>query len=136
MLSSITVAKRFIDIAEKDNGNTLTPMQLLKLVYIAHGTMLGKYSMPLINDKVEAWKYGPVIKPLYDAIKTYRNEPVTNFNHSLATKEELGQISEVENKIIKNMEKKTALHFQVLLIKKTPPGIIVGRQGITIFQTI
>lgn len=58
------------------DNNTLTPMQLLKLVYIAHGWMLGLYSRPLINEQVEAWQYGPVIRDLYNAIKHYRSAPV------------------------------------------------------------
>jgi uncharacterized phage-associated protein len=48
----------------------------MKLVYIAHGWMLGLYGRPLIHDKVEAWRYGPVIPPLYRALKGYRDRPV------------------------------------------------------------
>lgn len=60
-----------------DKGLSLTPMQLLKLVYIAHGWMLGLYSRPLISDNVEAWRYGPVVPSVYQAIKTFRNSPVS-----------------------------------------------------------
>jgi uncharacterized phage-associated protein len=56
MHSSINVAKWFVDKAAKE-GKTLTPLQLMKLVYIAHGWMLGTYGRPLIKDRIEAWKY-------------------------------------------------------------------------------
>ena len=50
---------------------TLTPMQLLKLVYIAHGWLLGLHGRPLVNEEVEAWPYGPVIPTLYHDFKKY-----------------------------------------------------------------
>lgn len=60
-----------------EHREALTPMQLLKLVYIAHGWMLGLYHRPLIKDDVQAWQYGPVIRPLYNAVRAYRSRPVT-----------------------------------------------------------
>ncbi|HEX4181377.1 MAG TPA: type II toxin-antitoxin system antitoxin SocA domain-containing protein [Caulobacteraceae bacterium] len=76
MHDSRTVANRFLALA-KSRGDTLTPMQLLKLVYIAHGWMLGLAGRPLIRDQVQAWQYGPVIPPLYDALRHYRRDAVT-----------------------------------------------------------
>jgi uncharacterized phage-associated protein len=55
-----TVANRFLELAEAE-GRSLTPLQLMKLVYIAHGWMLGIHQRPLIKDHIEAWKLGPVI---------------------------------------------------------------------------
>ncbi|PHQ72398.1 MAG: hypothetical protein COB93_00205 [Sneathiella sp.] len=59
-----------------EDGNTLTPMQLLKLVYIAHGWMLGLYGVPLIRNPIQAWKFGPVIPVLYYSIRQFRDNPV------------------------------------------------------------
>lgn len=70
MYSSVTVANRFLGHAAAAK-NLLTPMQVLKLVYIAHGWSLGLTGRPLIRDDVEAWKYGPVIPTLYDTIRSY-----------------------------------------------------------------
>ncbi|MCG5526891.1 MULTISPECIES: Panacea domain-containing protein [Halorhodospira] len=69
------VAKRLLEKAH-ERGQPLTPMQLIKLVYIAHGWMLGLYSRPLINEPVEAWRYGPVVRSVYDQVKCYRSSPV------------------------------------------------------------
>jgi uncharacterized phage-associated protein len=52
-------------------------MQLLKLVYLAHGWHLGLYGEPLIWDRVEAWQYGPVIPELYRAMRAYGSQQVT-----------------------------------------------------------
>lgn len=75
MHDSRLVANRILDRAQK-RGDAITPMQLLKLVYIAHGWMLGLYGRPLIRDEVQAWQYGPVIPRLYNAIRQYRSQPV------------------------------------------------------------
>ena len=76
MHDSRTVANRFLDLAAKAQ-DYLTPMQVLKLVYIAHGWMLGLYGRPLIRDDVQAWQYGPVIPTLYNEMREYRSAPVT-----------------------------------------------------------
>jgi uncharacterized phage-associated protein len=70
------VANRLLRLAWAA-GRHLTPMQLLKLVFMCHGWMLGLYHRPLICEPVQAWKYGPVIPELYRAIRSYRNQPVT-----------------------------------------------------------
>lgn len=75
MLSAITVANEFIRLG-REEGRFFTPMQLLKLVYIAHGWMYGFFNKPLIKDDIEAWKYGPVIPDLYHALKEYGSKTV------------------------------------------------------------
>ena len=75
MHSSLTIANRFWDLAQ-DARAQLTPMQMLKLVFLAHGWMLGLHGRPLIRDRIEAWKYGPVIPTLYHEIKAYRGSPI------------------------------------------------------------
>jgi len=75
MHDSKVVANRFLKLAH-EAGDTLTPMQLLKLVYIAHGWMLGLYGRPLVKDDIQAWQYGPVIPKLYNAVRDYRSQPV------------------------------------------------------------
>ena len=56
----------------------ITPMQLLKLVFISHGWMLGLYGRPLISDSVEAWQYGPVIPSVYHSYKRFGSSPITD----------------------------------------------------------
>jgi len=57
----------------KDEGQLLTIMKLLKLVYLAHGWYLGATGKSLIKNRVEAWQYGPVIPDVYYA---FRNQGV------------------------------------------------------------
>ena len=55
----------------------LTPMQVIKLVYISHGWMLGLLDQPLIAEPVEAWRYGPVVRSVYRKYRQYRGNPIT-----------------------------------------------------------
>ena len=75
--SAADIANRFILLAH-NAGTALTPMQLLKLVYLSHGWMLALYNKQLIEEDVEAWTYGPVIRDLYHDLKIYRSQPVIN----------------------------------------------------------
>lgn len=79
MHSSLVIARRLLELAQ-DAGKQLTPMQLLKLVYICHGFHLAHYGRPLTKDIAEAWKYGPVIPELYAAISKFRSNPVLDIN--------------------------------------------------------
>ena len=76
---AMALANRLIDQSE----HPLTPMQIIKLVYICHGWMLGLYKRPLIRQPVEAWRYGPVVSDVYQGFKRYGGEHIrepTGFN--------------------------------------------------------
>lgn len=73
--TAIQVANEFLRIARKKNKE-ITPMKIQKLVYFAHGWNLALFDKPLIDEQVEAWKYGPVINSLYHEFKSYGNQPI------------------------------------------------------------
>lgn len=83
MHSSLTVADYLLKRGknrQRDGESapvSLTPMQLIKLVYLCHGWMLGLYARPLLVDSVEAWRYGPVVAGLYHAVREFRGNPVS-----------------------------------------------------------
>lgn len=64
------VANFFLTLA-KERGVKLSPMKLQKLAYFAHGWHLAFTNQPLIDEKVEAWQYGPVIPSLYHEFSNY-----------------------------------------------------------------
>jgi uncharacterized phage-associated protein len=85
------VANFFISKASQC-GQELTPMKLIKLVYLAHGWCLGLEGTPLIDESVVAWQFGPVVESLYQEFKRFGNEQITTFadDHERAM-EALGQ---------------------------------------------
>ena len=53
-------------------------LDVIKLVYIAHGWHLGLLQDPLLEEPVEAWKHGPVIRSLYRTFRKYGRSPITD----------------------------------------------------------
>lgn len=51
-------------------------MQLLKLVYIAHGWHLAALGKELFAEPVQAWKYGPVVPSLFHEFKAFGAGPI------------------------------------------------------------
>ena len=74
--TALEVAAYFLRRANEE-GKVLTPMQVQKLVYLAHGWHLAITGEPLINEQVEAWQYGPVIPSLYHEYKKFGAQPIT-----------------------------------------------------------
>ncbi len=68
---ALSVANWFIE-----DGGLYTPLQIIKLVYLSHGWMLGLYGKPLVAQEVEAWRYGPVIPDVYHNLKKYGSSSV------------------------------------------------------------
>jgi len=72
------IANYFIDLAKRD-GRELTPMKLQKLIYFAHGWSLAIYGKPLIDEQVEAWRFGPVISSIYHEFKRFGSQSITDY---------------------------------------------------------
>ncbi len=64
------IANYFLDLAHKE-GRSLDPMGIEKLVYFAHGWHLAVFDAPLVEQPIEAWNYGPVIRDLYQCFKEF-----------------------------------------------------------------
>ncbi len=83
MLKALSIAKWFVDRADKefvdDNGLSegLTNLKLQKLLYFGQAVSLSLRKVPLFEDKIEAWKFGPVVPAVYDFLKVFGNKPVT-----------------------------------------------------------
>jgi len=76
------IANYFFELATKE-GKQIEPLKMQKLVYFAHGWYLAFTGMPLLNEYVEAWQYGPVIPDLYHAFKQYGSGPITSPAYSM-----------------------------------------------------
>ena len=71
--NAIAIANYFIDKANsvQRQENDLTLLRLVKYVYIAYGFALAILKKKIIDerfDKVEAWKYGPVIPSVISGV--------------------------------------------------------------------
>lgn len=78
VLNANAVANYFIDLAKQD-AEFITPIQLQKLIYFAHGFYLAKYNSPLINELFIAWAYGPVVNSVYHEFKRFGRGGITEY---------------------------------------------------------
>jgi uncharacterized phage-associated protein len=63
---ALSIANYFLERARL-LGESLDHMKVQELVYLANGEHIAIKGQPLINDQVEAWRYGPVIPSLHHA---------------------------------------------------------------------
>ena len=73
---AVEVGRHILHLANTKDRKGLTPMQILKLVYISHGWTLGIHDQPLFGEPVEVWKYGPVVRSVYQWFGRYRGSVV------------------------------------------------------------
>jgi uncharacterized phage-associated protein len=71
-----SVANFFLELAWTRDGQ-LTHLPLQKILFFAHAWHLGKYNEPLLGQKFEAWKFGPVIRVVYDQLKGLGKAPIS-----------------------------------------------------------
>lgn len=74
--SPLAIANSVLEEAWSQD-KTLTIMQLLKLVYIAHGWSLALLNVPLVNEEPEAWQHGPVFPSIYREFRRFGSGPIT-----------------------------------------------------------
>jgi len=62
------IANYMLERADAE-GRTISPMKLLKLVYIAYGWSAALLGRKLFEEPIYAWEHGPVVKSLYHEFK-------------------------------------------------------------------
>lgn len=71
----LAIANKVLRAAHAE-GKALTIMQLIKLVYIAHGWTLSLLNRPLVSKPPEAWQHGPVYPEIYNEYRGYGSSPI------------------------------------------------------------
>lgn len=81
--AATAVAAWFVELVADDAEQDLTPLKLQKLVYLAHSLYMHRFRVPLIEDEVQAWKDGPVVKQVYGVYKSFQNSPIVLADQNL-----------------------------------------------------
>lgn len=95
---ALDIASLFIQLS---NGidDTIDNLKLNKLLYYAQGWSLARYGIPLFDDKIEAWDYGPVVDDVYHTYKVCKRnpiqEPAYEFDEDKLSSDELDLITNV-----------------------------------------
>ncbi len=75
---TFAVANEFLELAKAEKRQ-VSPMKLQKLLYFAHGWHLAIRGDALLNETIEAWDFGPVVRSVYHEFKHFGNQPVTGY---------------------------------------------------------
>ena len=78
---AIATAERMLHNAEA-RGEGLNTQQVAKLVILAQGWMLGLYGRPLYGQRVEAWRYGPMVRCVYRRYRHHGGNPIEGPHHT------------------------------------------------------
>lgn len=70
------IANYFLFKAQSDNQELLSNLKLQKLIYYAQGLYLAMKGIPLFNEQIKAWEYGPVVPELYRKYKEHKAEGI------------------------------------------------------------
>lgn len=133
--TALAFANYFIQKANEDSIG-MTPMKLLKLIYISHGWHLAVYDKPLIEEPVLAWKYGPVIPSVYREFKIYGNSNINDtgfiFNSHRQMIIPLADKNKWEflNKVWDVYKSYTGLQLSAMTHKKNTPWDTVYNSGL------
>jgi uncharacterized phage-associated protein len=74
--NAVDIAKYILAVAY-ENGDVVTNLKLQKLLYYAQAWYMVKHGgKKLFSDDIEAWKFGPVIRDVYDLYKSYSRNPI------------------------------------------------------------
>lgn len=93
------VANFFIDVCNNSTDDQITNLKLNKLLYYAQGCHLARTGKPLFDDKIEAWKYGPVAPAIYHRYSVCGKEPIPStdetYSSNVFSSEELDTLTDV-----------------------------------------
>ncbi len=78
-----TVANSILFKAKED-GVSITPLKLQKLMYYLHGWYLAIQNKPLLNENFEVWQYGPVLPSIYHELKHLGRKSIDDYLTTLS----------------------------------------------------
>ena len=99
MYRAMAVANYFLKLAFEEDQR-ITHMKLQKLVFLTHAWCLAIYNEPLIIERVEAWRHGPVISNLYHEFKIYGRNPISDYGKAARRPDSYKEGSGVEMELI------------------------------------
>jgi uncharacterized phage-associated protein len=89
MRRSLDIALYFLNRVDREAGDTISALKLQKLVYYAQVWSMVLRNQPLFPEAIEAWKRGPVVRPVWERYQDYRaaaipqpEEPLPDFDSS------------------------------------------------------
>jgi uncharacterized phage-associated protein len=98
MLNVLDLSEYVLSLLDVESGDTISNLKLQKILYYLQGHFLAVFDKPLFEEKIEAWKFGPVIGNIYQKYKIYdKCIPTDNLEYDISN------LTEDEINFIKNI---------------------------------
>lgn len=81
MVNALVVGNTILNRAFAENKD-ITPMKLQKLIYCLYKEYYKKTNRALFDERFEAWKYGPVLRSVYDEFKKDGANSIKHFSRT------------------------------------------------------
>ena len=105
-------------------SNEISVLKLVKLCYIAQGFSLAVLDRPIFNDdRIEAWRYGPVVPSIYHEFKHFKKESITENSTFLTLNNDFDFIEETPELTDENDKKIVQIVWN--MYGKFSPGELV-----------
>lgn len=78
MVSALIVGNNLLKRGFADNID-ITPMKLQKMIYLVYKKYYQDTKKSLFSEPFEVWKYGPVVRSVYDEFKTYKANAIKRY---------------------------------------------------------
>ncbi|OHD54247.1 MAG: hypothetical protein A2Y33_16380 [Spirochaetes bacterium GWF1_51_8] len=101
-----------------EEGIPVDPMKIQKILYFANGFYLAAYNKRLIQERFQAWEYGPVIPELYQELKNFGMSPITETLSSL--NEDISDIREPLESIWNDFKQFNAIQLSKITHENDP----------------
>lgn len=82
MYDAVDIARYIIHFCTI-NGNPISDIQLQKILYYIQINFYRILDKPAFTNRIEAWKYGPVIPDVYDIYKVYGDSKICLFSFGI-----------------------------------------------------
>lgn len=78
MVSALNVGNSILKRGFEENID-ITPMKLQKLIYLVYKKYYQDTEKSLFSEPFEVWKYGPVVRSVYDEFKDYKANAIRRY---------------------------------------------------------
>lgn len=81
MVTALNVGNNIL-VRAFDENIDITPMKLQKMIYFVYRDYLRIAKKALFNERFETWKYGPVVRSVYDQYKKYGANAIKDYAYA------------------------------------------------------
>jgi uncharacterized phage-associated protein len=79
---------------ERTGADSISNMQLQKLVFLAESCFGSLYGTSLVNEPIQAWEHGPAVKPMYGQFKCNGKGPIPTPETKVSVPEAVAEVLE------------------------------------------